>query len=64
MMLEKKALAKHKQSHDLHVLLLIKQESVTKSAAQVQAYHEGIEGLQRRLTYTPPEEPVTKATTK
>lgn len=48
MMLEKKALANFKNKQLLHVLLIMDQEKVTKSAAIVQAYHEGPEALGAR----------------
>lgn len=47
--LDKKALGAHKQKHDLHVLLIIEQDKLPKSAAIVQAYHEGVEGVAKRL---------------
>jgi len=48
MMLDKKAMAAFKNKHMLHVLLIVDQEKVSKSLAQVQAYHEGVEGLAKR----------------
>lgn len=48
--LDKKAIVEWRNNHDLHVLLIMKQNAVTKPIAVVQAYHEGIEGLQKRLS--------------
>lgn len=44
-----KALAKWKANFDLHVLLIMKQNDLPKAKAIVQAYHEGIDGLTKRL---------------
>ena len=38
---EKKAFAKAKSDHDLHVLLLMKNEDISKSNAIVKAYAQG-----------------------
>ena len=46
---DKKALLNWRTNHDLHVLLIMKRHGLTKSQALVQAYHEGAEGLQKRL---------------
>ncbi|GHA11875.1 hypothetical protein GCM10007989_02780 [Devosia pacifica] len=46
---DKKALLNWRTNHDLHVLLIMKQHKLTKSQALVQAYHEGAEGLNKRL---------------
>lgn len=46
---DKKALLAWRTNHDLHVLLLMKQEKLSKGAAVVQAYHEGVDGLNKRL---------------
>lgn len=48
-LLDKKAATAWRTNHDLHVLLLMKQESVTKPVAQVQAYFEGVDGLKKRM---------------
>lgn len=48
-MLDKKALASWKANADLHVLLIMRQNGVSKSQATVQAYHEGVDGLSKRL---------------
>lgn len=48
MILDEKALAIWKRWLDLHVLLIMDQEKVTKNAALAQAYHEGAEGRARR----------------
>ena len=47
--LDKKGLAAAKSNHDLHVLLVIRQDKVSKSAALVIAYTEGAPGLNTRL---------------
>lgn len=47
--LDKKALAAWKSNFDLHVLLIIRQNGLSKSQAVIQAYHEGVEGLSTRL---------------
>lgn len=38
-----------RQSHDLHVLLIMKQVGLSKPNALVQAYSEGLVGLNKRL---------------
>ena len=48
-LLDKKALSNWKTNHELHVLLVMKQHGVTKAVAAVQAYHEGVDGLKRRM---------------
>lgn len=49
--LDKKGLAAWKTNADLHVLLIMKQHpGVSKSNAVVQAYHEGVDGLGKRLS--------------
>lgn len=47
--LDKKALAKWKSNNDLHVLLIMRQNGLSKAQAVVQAYHEGVDGLSKRL---------------
>lgn len=47
--LDKKAAATFKTNVDLHVLLIMRQNGLTKSQAVVQAYHEGVEMLAKRL---------------
>lgn len=47
--LDKTAKAAWKTNHDLHVLLIQKKHGLSKADASVQAYHEGIEGLNKRL---------------
>lgn len=47
--LDKKALAAWKANADLHVLLIMRQNGVAKSVAATQAYHEGVDGLTKRL---------------
>lgn len=47
--LDKSAKAAWKTNHDLHVLLIMKKHGLSKADAVVQAYHEGIEGLNKRL---------------
>lgn len=47
--LEKKALAAWKREFDLHVMLIMKQERVSKAVALIQAYHEGVETQATRL---------------
>lgn len=49
---DKKTAAKWRANFDLHVLLLMKQYGLTKSQAVVQAYHEGVEHLSKRLAPT------------
>nr|QJB21597.1 MAG: hypothetical protein [Microvirus sp.] len=46
---DKKALAKWRTNHDLHVLMIMNKHGLTKAQAVVQAYHEGVEGLNKRL---------------
>lgn len=46
---DKKALANWRTNFDLHVLMIMKQHSLTKAQAVVQAYHEGVVGLNKRL---------------
>lgn len=46
---DKKSLAKWKANNDLHVLLIMRQDALAKAAAVVQAYFEGVEGLNKRL---------------
>ena len=46
--LDKKALQTWRRKHDLHVLLIMERDGLSKPNALVQAYHEGIEGLQGR----------------
>lgn len=59
MILDKKALSNFKRGLDLHVLLIMEQEKVTKAAALAQAYHEGVEGRARRTAPpAPPAPPV------
>ncbi len=48
-LLDKKALPKWKGNFDLHVLLVMRQNECSKAVAAVQAYHEGVEGLNKRL---------------
>lgn len=48
-MLDKKELAANKRAFDLHVLLIMEQEKVTKPAAIAQAYHEGATGRGLRI---------------
>lgn len=43
------ALAKLRQSFNLHVFAIMRQHGLTKSQAMVQAYHEGVEGIARRI---------------
>lgn len=47
-MSDAKAYAAWRTNHDLHVLLLMK-GGKTKAQALVVAYHEGVEGLNKRL---------------
>lgn len=46
---DKKALLKWRTNHDLHVLLIMNRHGLSKGQATVQAYHEGAEGLSKRL---------------
>lgn len=48
-MLDKTAAKNWRTNHDLHVLLIMRQHSVSKADAVVQAYHEGVEGRTKRL---------------
>ncbi|QCS37238.1 hypothetical protein [Tortoise microvirus 73] len=43
-----------KTDHDLHVLLLMKREGLSKSDAIVMAYLDGLNGLQDRLNLKEP----------
>lgn len=61
-LMDKKALTTWRMKHDLHVLLVMQQESCNKVTAQAQAYHEGPEGLARRQA--PAIEPKLPLTTK
>lgn len=45
----KKAEAEAKTNHDLHVLLVMKQDNVSKSKALLTAYREDKAGLNKRL---------------
>lgn len=46
---EKKAFAKAKTDHDLHVLLIMRTDEQSKAEALVTAYREGTAGLSARL---------------
>lgn len=46
---DKKALSAWKANLDLHVLLIMRVHKLSKAQALVQAYHEGVEGLSKRL---------------
>lgn len=46
---DKQAVAKWRTNHDLHVLMIMKRHDLTKAQAIVQAYHEGVDGLNKRL---------------
>lgn len=46
---DKKTFAAWKANSDLHVVLIVKQDGLSKSVAAVQAYYEGVEGLNKRL---------------
>lgn len=48
-MTDKKAVANWRTNYDLHVLMIMKQHGLTKAQAIVQAYAEGVEGLNKRL---------------
>lgn len=50
MVKDKKAFASWKTNNELHVMLCMKQNGLTKSQAGVQAYFEGVEGLNKRLS--------------
>lgn len=45
----KKAEAKAKADYDFHVLLIMRQDTVNKSKAQLTAYKEGSSGINVRL---------------
>lgn len=47
--LDKKALAKRRNDFNLHVMLIMRQDDVSKSAAVFAAYCEGDAGLRDRL---------------
>lgn len=47
--LDPKAATKWKSKFDLHVGLIMHSHGLPKSKAVVQAYHEGVEGLTKRL---------------
>ena len=47
--LDKTAAKKWRTKHDLHVALLMEKHGLSKADAVVQAYHEGVEGLNKRL---------------
>lgn len=42
---EKKALAKAATDFNLHVLLVMRQDGLSKAQAQARAYDEGVDGL-------------------
>lgn len=46
---DKKALQNWRNKHDLHVLLVMQQNGLSKAQALVQVYHEGADGLNKRL---------------
>lgn len=46
---DKKSLSSWKANNDLHVLLIVRQDVVSKATAVVQAYFEGVDGLNKRL---------------
>lgn len=46
---DKKAVANWRTKHDLHVLMIMEKNGLTKAQAVVQAYHEGVDGLNKRL---------------
>lgn len=46
---EKKAFAKAKRDHDLHVSLIMRTDELSKPNAIVQAWREGDKGLSKRL---------------
>lgn len=50
---DKKAKAAWRNNHDLHVMLIVKQEGVSKGDAAVLAYHEGVQGLSERMFGAP-----------
>jgi len=60
MILDKKGLAATKQNMDLHVLLIMKQENISKAQAQANAYSEGAEGLVKRLNPEQKQLPLSK----
>lgn len=45
----KKLIAAAKRDHELHVLLVQKQDAQDKSTAVLTAYREGVAGLEKRL---------------
>ncbi|OCC05611.1 hypothetical protein BA190_07550 [Labrys sp. WJW] len=47
--LPKKALSSNQRDHDLHVMLIMRDEDVSKTKALAQAYWEGSAGLTERL---------------
>lgn len=47
--LDKKAIPEWRTNHDLHVLLIMRKDKMSKPNAIVQAYHEGIDGLKKRM---------------
>lgn len=49
MVSDKAAFAEWRKNFDLHVLLLMKKHKLSKAVALVQAYHEGVDGLNKRL---------------
>lgn len=46
---EKKALVKAASDFNLHVLLIVRQDGLSKTQSQVRAYLEGAAGLDKRL---------------
>lgn len=48
---DKKAVLNWRTNHDLHVLMIMKQHGMTKGQASVQAYAEGVDGLNRRMQF-------------
>lgn len=46
---EKKTLAKAASEFNLHVLLIVRQDGLSKAQSQVRAYLEGAVGLEKRL---------------
>lgn len=46
---DKKSMQNWRTNYDLHVLMIMKQHGLTKAQACVQAYAEGVEGLNKRL---------------
>ena len=47
--LDKAAGKQWRTNFDLHVLLIAKKHGLSKADATVQAYHEGVDGLNKRL---------------